>query len=59
MRRQVFICSECGRAIREGDSVLHYLGEQLCAKCVKKLTEKAVKVDEPDGRELLRQGQWP
>ena len=48
MRRQVFICSECCRPICEGDDVLHYLGEQLCHKCVKKLTEKAVKVDEAD-----------
>ena len=49
MRRRVYICSECGRPICEGDDVLHHMGEQLCAKCVKKLTEKAVFVDETDG----------
>lgn len=49
MRKRVFVCSECCKPIYEGESVLHYLGEQLCRKCAKKLTEKAVKVDEADG----------
>ena len=55
MREQVFICSECSRPIYEGDDVLDYMGEQLCSRCVKKHTRKAVKVDdETDGGQLLR-----
>ena len=48
MRKQVFICSGCGRPIFEGECVTHLLGEQWCAQCIDKATEKAVKVDDSD-----------
>ena len=54
MRRHVYICSECGRPIFEGQDVLDYMGEQLCRKCVKERTRKAVKFHESDGDQLLR-----
>ena len=54
MPRPVFVCSECSRPIFEGQDVLDYMGEQLCRKCIEKLTRKAVKIHEPDGGELLR-----
>ena len=54
MRKQVFVCSECNHFIFEGDDVFDYLGEQLCRKCVKKHTRKAVKTDESDRGQLLR-----
>lgn len=30
----VFICSECGDDIYEGEWVWHILGEQYCEKCI-------------------------
>ena len=48
MREQVFVCSGCCTLIFEGDSVTHLLGEQWCAQCIDKSTEKAVKVDDSD-----------
>lgn len=30
----VFICSECGRSILEGDDVYHVMEETYCEKCI-------------------------
>lgn len=54
MRKQVFVCSGCSRPIYEGETVTHLLGEQWCARCIDKATEKAVKIHEPNGDQLLR-----
>ena len=56
MRNQVFICSGCSGLIYEGAPVLHFLGEQLCSKCVQEFTERAVKADESDRDQLLQPG---
>ena len=40
--RRIFICSECGHDICEGEDYLDYLGEQLCNSCVEELTKEAV-----------------
>ena len=41
----VFICSGCGKVIREGDDVFHVLGEQFCVECIEKAKEVAKKVE--------------
>ena len=38
----VYICSGCGGIIREGERVVHLLGEQFCLKCIEKATSEAV-----------------
>ena len=56
MRKPVFVCSGCSQPIYEGESVAHILGEQWCARCIDKATERAVKIDETDREKLLRKG---
>lgn len=42
----VFICSDCGNPIHEGDIYLDLMGEQFCAECVPKHFKYAKKTDE-------------
>lgn len=37
----VFICSNCGRDIRDGDPYWDILGEQFCEKCIKSFEHTA------------------
>ena len=48
MHKLVFVCSGCSRPIYEGESVTHILGEQWCAWCIEKATEKAEKFNDTD-----------
>ena len=43
---QVFICSDCGKPINEGDTYYDYLGEQLCRVCLVKHIKVAKKEEE-------------
>ena len=40
---QVFVCSDCGKPICEGDTYYDYLGEQLCRECLVKHIKVAKK----------------
>lgn len=40
--RKVYICSGCGRAIREGDDYYDFLNEQFCEQCVSDARSEAV-----------------
>ena len=42
-KTQVFVCSDCGQAICEGDTYYDYLGEQLCRECLVKHIKVAKK----------------
>lgn len=43
---QVFICSDCGKPIRDGDIYLDVMGEQFCAKCALMHYKFAKKIEE-------------
>ena len=46
---QVFICSDCGKPVRDGDVYLDIMGEQFCAECALKHLKYAKKItDEED-----------
>lgn len=42
----VFICSDCGKPIRDGDIYLDIMGEQFCAECAPKHFKYAKKIEE-------------
>lgn len=44
----VFMCSECGGSILEGDVYLDLLGEQFCITCLSKHFHFAIKSDEAE-----------
>ena len=41
----VFICSECGEMIREGDWFYRVLGETYCEECMESMKETAEVVE--------------
>lgn len=41
----VFICSGCGKPIREGEPYTDILGEQFCAGCIAANTQVAEKTE--------------
>jgi len=43
---QVFICSDCGKPIHEGDIYLDLMGEQFCKECFPKHITYAKKTEE-------------
>ena len=44
--RAVYICSECGELIREGEYVWHIMGEQYCEHCIDDFREEAEYIDD-------------
>jgi hypothetical protein len=47
----VFVCSGCGKPIREGEPYTDILGEQFCAGCITANTRVAEKTDECNSTE--------
>lgn len=43
----VFVCSGCGRSIKEGDDYWDIMGEQFCERCINK-AQKVAEYDEFD-----------
>ncbi|MBR5874780.1 MAG: hypothetical protein IKY90_08625 [Oscillospiraceae bacterium] len=44
--RAVYICSNCGETIREGEDYLSFMGEQVCMYCVEELTYEAEYIED-------------
>ena len=42
----VFICSDCGKPIRDGDLYLDLMGEQFCQECFPEHIKYAKKIEE-------------
>lgn len=44
-KKQIFICSGCGKPIYVGEYVHHILGEQFCSACIIRSREIAHEAD--------------